>query len=185
MDCCNYRHNIWNRSEADGRNINLTVTYSLGPWLTHPLWDQKNNGVELAKQRRGIGKTTALFFQGYGGARERERGCVHGTGKEKRGKQSARPSLYACVNGWEKMHYCKWYHICTSPYAYESSWCRLLPYPLLPVVHVFALRFLKRLIEVGQAVLDEDVVPLEQLLDVGGIYAVAIVVGQHLAHVGM
>ena len=31
MDCCNYRRDIWNHSEADGRNINLTVTYSLGP----------------------------------------------------------------------------------------------------------------------------------------------------------
>ena len=66
MDCCNYRHNIWNHSEADGRNINLTVTYSLGPCWHIPYrsrkttaWNWQNNGVESAKQRR-------CFFRGTG-----------------------------------------------------------------------------------------------------------------------
>jgi hypothetical protein len=30
MDYGCYRRDIWNYGEADGRNVNLTVTYSLG-----------------------------------------------------------------------------------------------------------------------------------------------------------
>ena len=54
---------------------------------------------------------------------------------------------------------------------------------ILAVVNVVALGGSQCGLEVGDAILHEDVVPLDELLDVAVVYAVAIEVGQHLGEI--
>ena len=51
------------------------------------------------------------------------------------------------------------------------------------VVNIVALSGCQFLFEVGNAGLDKDVVPLDELLDVSVLYTVLIPVGQHLREV--
>jgi len=54
---------------------------------------------------------------------------------------------------------------------------------LFSVIHVVSFGGCEVFFEVGDAGLDEDVVPLDELLDVAVLHAVLIPVGQHLREV--
>lgn len=51
------------------------------------------------------------------------------------------------------------------------------------VIHIVAVSWRKRYLEIGNTALHKNVVPLQQLLDIAVVYTVTVIIGQYFSKV--